>query len=288
MSGTGSGGGVPPQRRAQGLVVAPVAQPGRAGAPVAGLGRPLDGGPQRLQLALGGQQVGLVRLVAQHLAAAQVQQLQQPRHHARGCATAPARRSASGTGPWPRSRRWGPCRSCSRPPAGRRSGATSSRSTIAAQGQPRRQRRLDVQLALGGLEPARVLQLEVAAQQPLGAGQELGQRGVRVGAVEQRAELGLGLEQPLPLRAEHGAGPLEGALHRGQVEQPLQDGVHHGASGGRSARRLGQPVDHPEAVEQRAGHEVRRPGRRQRHRGQPQDVGRGHAASVGDPTDRSD
>ena len=60
---TGSGGGVPPQAGHDRPVVAPVAEPGRARPPVAGLVRPLDRRPQRLDLALGRAQVGLVGLV---------------------------------------------------------------------------------------------------------------------------------------------------------------------------------------------------------------------------------
>ena len=40
--------------------------------------------------------------------------------------------------------------------------------------------------------------------------------------------------------------------------------MHQRAAGGRRTRRLGQPVDDPEPVQQRAGHEVARPRRRDR------------------------
>src|SRR4051794_18708739 len=67
----GIGRGRPAVGRAEGLVRAPVAEPPRAGpelALVLGLG---DRGPQRLELALCREQVGLVGGVAEHLAVAE-------------------------------------------------------------------------------------------------------------------------------------------------------------------------------------------------------------------------
>ena len=64
----------------------------------------------------------LVGGVAQHLAAAEVDQLQHPGDHAAGAPERPGRRTSSGTAPWPRRPRRAPCRSCSRPPGSRRSG----------------------------------------------------------------------------------------------------------------------------------------------------------------------
>src|SRR5664280_2426486 len=64
--------------RAQSLVVTPIAESTAPRPPVAGLRRPLDGRPQRHDLAFGGAQVGLVRHVPQHLPVAEVHQLQQP------------------------------------------------------------------------------------------------------------------------------------------------------------------------------------------------------------------
>ena len=135
---------------------------GSGWAAVALLGGPPDGLPDRLDLALGGLQVGLVGLVAQHLPAAEVEQLQQAGR--RAAATAPARRSASGTSPWPRTPRGVPCRSCSRPPAvRRRERCRADRRT--PQPQPGVEVALDEQLALGRLEHGGVLQREVGVEQ---------------------------------------------------------------------------------------------------------------------------
>ena len=59
-------------------------------------------------------------------------------------------------------------------------------------------------------------------------------------------------------------GRLERALGGRQVEEPLERGVHDRAPDGGGAGPLGQLVDDPEPVEQRAGHEVAGPRRRQR------------------------
>src|SRR6476661_8488582 len=76
-------GGVVGQRRgsaapgrAQGAVLAPVAEPARAGTPVAGARCVLDGGPQRLDLALDPEEVLLVGLVGDDLAVAEVDELE--------------------------------------------------------------------------------------------------------------------------------------------------------------------------------------------------------------------
>src|ERR1022692_52585 len=53
--------------RADRLVGAPVADPARPRAPVARRPGALDGLPECLNLALGGEQIGLVRLVAHYL-----------------------------------------------------------------------------------------------------------------------------------------------------------------------------------------------------------------------------
>src|SRR5579875_1287751 len=61
---------------------APGAEPARPRAPVAsGLGT-LDGLPESVDLADGGPQVGLVRLISQYLAVAEVHELQQAGHPA--------------------------------------------------------------------------------------------------------------------------------------------------------------------------------------------------------------
>src|SRR5436189_4620053 len=72
--------------RAVGLERAPVALPAGAGLEVTRALSQLDGLPQRLDLVLGGEQVGLVGLVADHLAGpgTEVDQLEHPRHDAPG------------------------------------------------------------------------------------------------------------------------------------------------------------------------------------------------------------
>ena len=67
---------------------------------------------------------------------------------------------------------------------------------------------------------------------------------------------------PTAARAAPARSPAFG--RRGLVEEPFQDGVHQRSARRRRARRLGQPVDHPEPVEQRAGQEVAGPRGRQR------------------------
>ena len=163
-SGSGSGGWGAAPGRTDRLVVAPVAQPRLVGTPLAGLGRTPDRLPQRLDLALGGEQVGLVRPVAQHLGVAEVDELQQVRDHAPG---APhdervelhleqrlglevlARRRAG----------------LVVDDAHLAGGCQVDPVDVAVDGQPRVQGRDHVDLALGGLEALRVLQREVALEQ---------------------------------------------------------------------------------------------------------------------------
>ena len=88
--------------RAERLVVAPVAQPARARPPVARSRGPLDRGPQRLHLALGGQQVAPRRGRSAAPRRCPGRPAAAARAPARAAATAPARRTSSGTAPWPR------------------------------------------------------------------------------------------------------------------------------------------------------------------------------------------
>ena len=90
--------------RADRLVGAPGAELARAGPPVAGLACGGDRLPDGLDLALGGEEVVLVGLVADHLAVAEVDQLQHRRAPRLGCARSPARRTSAGTTPCPRTR----------------------------------------------------------------------------------------------------------------------------------------------------------------------------------------
>ena len=115
--------------RAECLVVAPVAAAGSCWAGSRRSAPPLDRGPDREQRALEADELLLLGGVGQRVAVAEVEQLQLAGHHAAGAPAAPARRTSSGTAPWTRTPRGASSRSCSRPPGGRRSVATSSRST---------------------------------------------------------------------------------------------------------------------------------------------------------------
>jgi hypothetical protein len=108
-------------------------------------------------------------------------------------------------------------------------------------------------LTVPGLEPGGILEGEVAVQHVAG----LGEPGASLLVViEELGELRLFGDQPFPLRREHGLCGLRRPVRGGLVEQPLEDRVHQRPSRGGGTRRLGQPVDHPEPVEQRAGQEV--------------------------------
>ena len=241
---------------------APVAQPAAPRPPVAGLLGAPDGPPDRLDLALGGEQVALVGHVAQHLAVAEVDQLQHRRHHAPG---PPEHQGVE----LHLEQRLG-LEHLARGPSGlvvhdpdRAVGGDVDPVHEAAQQQARVEQRLDVQLALGGLEPARVLQREVAVQDgPAGR-----QPGRHVGDVRtprppaartsRRARAPPRAAAPRPAPACRA--PARGCPLGGQVEEVLEHLVDDGAAHGVGRGRLRQPVDGAEAVEQRAGHEVAGP-----------------------------
>ena len=88
-------------------------------------------------------------------------------------------------------------------------------------------------------------------------------RALGVGG-EHLGDLGLGLEQRVPRRVEQVAGLLGRALGGRQVEEVLEHLVHEGAAHRVGRGLLGQLVDGAVAVEQRAGHEVAGPARRER------------------------
>ena len=67
------------------------------------------------------------------------------------------------------------------------------------------------------------------------------------------------LEHAGPFRGNEARGSRQRTLRRGEVEEPLEDGMDERSPGGGSARRLGEPVHHPEPVEHRALQEVGRP-----------------------------
>ena len=229
---------------AQRLVVAPVAQPARPRPPVARRAGPLDGLPQRGDLALGRHQVGLLRHVPQDLALGQVHELKQRRH--------PAAQAPDHQGVELHLEQRARLVSLARRPAGLvvddpdlAAGRDVQPVDVAAQPQPGGQRGLHVALPRGRLEPARVFEREVRVQDRGGGLQPVGAGGL---ITEQRGQLGLGGGQPLPFRDQQGPRGLRGPLGRGQVEQPLQRGVHQRAARRGLRGRLGQPVDHPEPV----------------------------------------
>ena len=238
---------------------APVAQPALPRPPVAGDDGALDRPPERVDLPLRGEQVGLVRLVPHDLAVAQVDELEQPRHCPPG---APEHE---------RVELHLEQRPCLVVDAGGGAGLIVDDPDLTGAGyvkpvdiapepEPGRQHGLDGELAVRGLEPGRVFQGEVAIQHAARLIQPGGTLGV---VVEQRAQLGLQGRQPLPFRLHQAAGGLRGAAGGRLVEQALEHGMHERPAGCRRARRLRQPVDDPEPVQQRAGQEVRRPRRRQ-------------------------
>jgi hypothetical protein len=233
-------------------VVAPVAQLALARPEVLELGGLLDGLPQREQLALNGEQVGLVGGVAQDRAVTEVHQLQQLRDLPRrtpqdvGVELHLEQRLALERLP----RRFpGLVIDDSHVTGGRDVEPVDD----AAQPQSAGEDDLDVLLPLRDEHPARVLEAEVALQELLGTGQP--GRQVRL-VREHLADGWLGREQRLPLRPEQVPRGVRSALLRRQLEQALQHRVHDRAARGRRGGRLGQPVDRAEPEQQRAGHEV--------------------------------
>src|SRR5262245_5671634 len=250
------------ERRAQQLVLAPVAQPARAGPPVALLGRPADRSPQRVNFAFGGAQVGLVRDVSQDLAGPEVHQLQHPGPRP----TNPPQpqcvelhleqRLGLEADPW------GHAGLVVHYPH-RTVGGHVETVDITAQQQAIIEHGLHVELALGRLEPTRIFELEVPLEQ-FGGALEPGHLDGAVGIIGKEArQLRLGLAQLLPGRADQLGGARRDAIARGQVEQRIQDVVQQCAPCCDRAWPLRQPVDDPEPVEQRAGHEIARPRWRQ-------------------------
>ena len=122
-------------------------------------------------------------------------------------------------------------------------------------------RGVDLHRVLAGLgvEPARILEPEVAAHQHLGRTQPTRDVLRR----QHRGQLGTLLRHPVPGRPHGFRGPARRPFRRGPAEHLLQHGVHQRAAHRGRTRRLGQPVHGPEPVEQRAGLEVARPRRRQ-------------------------
>ena len=239
---------------------APLTDATGPGPPVTALVGALDRLPQRLDLAFGGEQVGLVGLVAHDLAVAEVHQLEHGRH--------PALRTPD------RERIEPHLEQCPGLELLRRGGAglvvddpdLAARCDVepvdvAAQVQAGRQLGLNRQLAVGGLDPPRILQGEVPVEHDPGSlqpGRQL--RLVR----EQAGELGLLGGQPLPFRPDERVSRLRRAARRRLVEQVLENGVHERPAYRGRAGWLGQPVDDAEPVEEGAGEEVAGPGRGQR------------------------
>jgi len=125
---------------------------------------PLDRGPQRIDLALGGEQVLLVRLVAQHLSVAEIDQLEQVGHP---------------TGAAPQDERVEPhleqrlrfdvlaggATGLVVDDPHRTGGVDVDTVDVAAQQHARVEHVLDVELALRRLQPLRILEVEVRRQQ---------------------------------------------------------------------------------------------------------------------------
>ena len=102
----------PPELGAQRLVGAPRAQRGAVGAPVAVLRRPGDGLPDRLDLALDGEQVALLGRCSAAPRRCRGRSAGAPSGSPRSSASRPGRRTSSGTAPWPRRPRPGSGRCC--------------------------------------------------------------------------------------------------------------------------------------------------------------------------------
>ena len=136
-----------------------------------------------------------------------------------------------------------------------RNGTPSGRSTSTRSSQACR------------LQPGRVLQTEVGAEQGARRRRTTAPRSSS-GHQIRRARDGTRAAAPTAARA----GRLAAERVRsaaGRVNRSSSDGVHQGAADRRLRRGLGKPVDRPEAVQQRAGLEVRRPRRGQRGLARP-------------------
>jgi hypothetical protein len=118
------------------------------------------------------------------------------------------------------------------------------------------------ELALRGLEAARVLEGEVAVEHLAAGRQPVAHR--RALGAEHLGDRRLRLEESVPGGNQQVAGLVGRALVGRQVEQVLQHLVDHRAAHGVGRERLGQMVDGPEAVEQGTGHEGAGPARGER------------------------
>ena len=77
----------------------------------------------------------------------------------------------------------------------------------------------------------------------------------------QLGESGLELDEGSPPRSDELDRTLRSPILGRQLEQLLEDGMHESPSSSRWTGRPGEPVDRPEAVEQRTLLEVGRPAR---------------------------
>ena len=146
---------------------APAAQRAPARPPVPGLLGTPDRCPERLDLALGGEQVAPRRGCSAAPRRCRGRSAAASRAPRRGCARGPARRTSSGTVPWPRTPRRGAAGLVVDHPDLARRGDVEPVDE-AAQQQLGVEQRLDVDLPLGRLEPRRVLEREVAGERPPG------------------------------------------------------------------------------------------------------------------------
>ncbi len=240
---------------------APGAQRRLAGPPVSAVHRTLDGEPQGLDLALHGPEVVLVRFVAQHHTRGQVHELE---HGGQLAVHVPEDQRVEAHLEH-RPRLESRARRLARLvvhdtqlPGGR----SVEPIHEAPQNQPRREFRLDPELAAGRFEARGILHREVGLHEVASAAQPLGR--VAPGIGQHAHHLGALLHELGPLWCDEVDRRIEGPPRGREVIEGLEHGMHQRPADRGGARRLGQPVEHPEAVQQRAGLEVQGARGRQR------------------------
>ena len=129
--------------------------------------------------------------------------------------------------------------------------------------------RRDAQLALGRFETVRILEREVGVQE----GARLGEPRLALAVRYQLGTLGALLEDGVPRGFEECPRRLGRARPGRGVEEALEHRVHERPAHRGGTGRLGEPVDHTEAEQERALHVVVRAGRRQAGRPAARRVG---------------
>ncbi len=242
-------------------MITPAAQFGRVRPPVSGLVRALDGRPQRDDLSLGGNQVCLIGFVAQHMSAAEIEQLQKSRQ-------LPGRTPQD------------QCveahlEQCLLLIAGSRrltcfvvdNSHVASLIAVEAIDESAHDETafecgLNVEFAVCRIEPGGVLEGEVHLDQRDSRVEPL--RRILCGGEKRRGKVSLRRAHNGPCARQHGGGSLDGAVGGRQVEEILKHLVNHRAAHSVTTWLLGNPIDHPEAVKQRTVHEVARTRGRER------------------------